>query len=130
MPFIFNTTIPNPYEFGIDSIRHNVDVIPWEYGQWQTHTDEAMVDVPLEMSVEDLADKLNDFRCYHDLMPKRNPVFDWSYWRGYYSHKFGQKSVSGEELSPMGKRIAAISQPHFVSHTVLQEIGINGTVGA
>ncbi len=95
-----------------------------ERGDLREYDAEAIVDVPLEITVEEMAGKMNVFRCYHDLMPKRKPVFDWDFWRGYYVAKFGKMIRSEEIPSGVGVIVAAANRPEFASSIVLGEMGL------
>ena len=105
---------------------------PFKVAQAQTFTPGdavvayAVVDVGLELTLPELADRMNWFRCYADLMPKRRPTFDWDYWRKYYVAKFGTKPVGGEVLDSIGQVIADGHRPEFVSATVLKELELCG----
>jgi hypothetical protein len=98
----------------------------YEHGDWVARDNVALIDCPLEMTLDELRDKSNRVRCYQDLVPKRNPVFDWNYWRAYYVRRFGpaMKTFSDEALQGVGRIVAARSQPDFISQIVLREMGL------
>ena len=78
------------------------------------------VDVPFEITLEDLENRLNFVRCYSDVLPKRDPVFDWNYWRLYYLDKLNQKNPSSSPLDGYGRRIANNTKPDYLSHYFLK----------
>jgi hypothetical protein len=96
-----------------------------EYGDYSAHDGGAVIDVPLEITVDELAGKCNYFRCYNDLLPKRPKVFDWDYWRKYYVAKFGQKVPSADALQGVGVAVMEKARPDFVSAVVLKELGLH-----
>jgi len=87
-------------------------------------TDAQYVDIGLECTVDDLEAKMNFLHCYSDLLPKRSPVFDWSYWRNYHTHKTRQKPLSDEKPGKRGQAVATNTRNDFVSHVILRELGI------
>jgi len=120
LPFIVNLHDENRYQFGIDSISDGKEMIPWQRGNMPSWDDCAVVDVQLEMPLEDLEAKMNFIRCYHDLVPKRDAVFDANYWLPYYAVKFKAKIQAGGPKSATGKLIAEKNQPEFVSNEILR----------
>ncbi len=123
MPFMVNFHTKPLMRIGLDAITDEVDTLKMRrcsFGEWDA---QAIVDVQLEMTLEDLAAKMTWIKCYSDLVPKRSPVFSWDgYWRKYYVEKFKKKSLSDAPLSPTGQRIAELSQPDFVSHEILEAL--------
>ena len=128
LPFILNLEV-NTWrcDFVRDGARDDGgQLIEAQYGDFRRFTPYAVVDVGLELTLPELADRMNWFRCYADLMPKRRPTFDWDYWRKYYVAKFGTKPVGGEVLDSIGQVIADGHRPEFVSATVLKELELCG----
>jgi len=106
--------------FSMDSLVVEETEIVWmERGDFRPDAP-PVVDVQLEMTVEDLADKMNFIRCYSDLVPKRKPVFEWDYWFPYYVKKFEAKRRAGAGGGATFSAIARKSRPEFVSHRVLE----------
>jgi len=119
LPFMVNLH-RDTWRFSTDSLVLDSGVImKMVRGDWPNHDAEAIVDVQLEMTVDDLRDKQTFIRNYRDLVPKRPAGWDWDYWRHYYVEKFRQKRRAGTVTDPTGLAIAAKSRPDFVSHEVL-----------
>lgn len=87
-----------------------------DYDQW------SLIDVPMEMTLNELKAKIDFVRGYHDILPKRPEVFEWEYWQRYYFSKFKQKKMSAEKLSPTGKAIADKHRSDFVSEELLRSL--------
>jgi hypothetical protein len=119
MPFVVNLSALGRLRFAADSLAVGSEIHTMERGDFGEMDGEAVVDVQLEMTLADLEAKMNFIRCYHDLVPKRRPFFDWGYWRAYYIDKFRQKTRSDEPLDAIGRRLAAASRADFVSHEIL-----------
>jgi len=115
-PFIIRR---GTYRNGIDSIEGDMERIMNERGDFGAGD---VVDVQLEMPIVDLEAKMNYIRCYHDLLPKRNPVFDWPYWKKYYIWKMGNKPGWGQPLEHYGRLIADATRDDYVSAEVLRGI--------
>jgi hypothetical protein len=120
LPFIVN--LARIRRFSADSLEIGGELHGMERGNWPEHDAEAIVDVQLEMTVDDLHAKMDFIRCYSDLVPKRKAVFEWDYHRNYYAAKFRQKARAGQVQSATGLRIAAASQPDFVSRKILEAL--------
>ena len=123
LPFIVN--LHRQFRFSVDSIDIGdkaPTIAKMARGEWTRYDAEAIVDVQLEMTVDDLRDKQAFIRNYRDLVPKRPAGWDWDYWRHYYVEKFRQKRLAGTVTDPTGLAIAAKSRADFVSHAVLEEL--------
>jgi hypothetical protein len=107
----------------VASVRGTGGGMMLEYDDYSAFDGEAVVDVPLEITVDELRDKTTYNRGYHDLSPKHPETFDWDYWRAYYVKKFGLKVRTHERPAGIGETIAAASRPEFVSNIVLRELG-------
>ncbi len=91
-PRIINLHADPLPEVGPDTLTMGGEIVArMERGDWPEMDRTAIWDVQLEMTLQDLADKLNFQRCYSDLVPKRKAVFEWPYWRRYYLNKFSRK---------------------------------------
>jgi len=126
LPFIVNLHLQY-VRFSADSLEVGGslgDLYMMERDDFRASDFEAIVDVQLEMTVDDLREKQTFIRNYRDLVPKRPAGWDWDYWRHYYVEKFRQKRRAGTVTDPTGLAIAAKSRPDFVSHEVLGELGI------
>ena len=119
LPFIVNLSAPG-LRFAADSLAVDSEIHVMERGDFGEMDGEAVIDVQLEITRGDLEDKMNFIRCYHDLVPKRRPFFDWEYWRKYYVDKFQQKIRSDEPLDRWGCEVASKSRPDLVSREILK----------
>ena len=95
-----------------------------ESGDYSKYNGEMVVDVPFEITLADLEGKLNFFRCYHDDLPKRNPVFDWNYWHPYFTAKMSKWKMADMPLDKYGLMVAEASQPEYLSHQFLCEMAV------
>jgi len=119
VPFIINLHMP-ALRWSTDALaRRSTMLARMERGDYAHQDNVSVVDVQLEVTREELAAKQNYIRCYHDILPKRKPVFEWDYWFPYYVDKFRKKHRAGIVTDPVGLAIAAKSEPGFVSQQVL-----------
>jgi len=118
-PFIVNLNNPCGARWSTDALYCDGMISRMDRGGYAEFDAISVVDVQLEVTREELAEKQNYIRCYHDILPKRKPVFEWDYWFPYYVDKFRQKSPAGTVTDPVGLAIAAKSEPGFVSQQVL-----------
>jgi len=120
-PWIFNltheATVQEP-----DGSNYLGRFIRHERGNFPRHDAAALVDCPLEMSLEDLNAKMTYFRSLIEFAPKRPRIFSWDYWRDYSLSKFRQKVLDDRPLDQYGKAIAEIgaAHPEFLSHEILE----------
>ena len=82
-----------------------------------------VVDVPLEMPMADLAAIWNWSQCYGGRVGG-STIFEWKNFRPIYKKDVGRKVKSGDPLDSVGEMIARKSRSDFVSHIVLQDLGI------
>jgi len=119
VPFLVNLHMP-ALRWSTDSIsRRSTILTTMQRGNYAEMDALSVVDVQLEVTREELADKQNYIRCYSDVLPKRRPTFEWPYWYPYYIDKFRKKHRAGTVTDPVGTAIAAKSEPEFVSQQVL-----------
>ena len=127
---LFHASVKVPFIINLHSstsARWSTDATAWddglisrmERGNYTVLDAISVVDVQLEITREELAAKQNYIRCYHDILPKRKPVFEWDYWFPYYVDKFQKKLPAGTVTDPIGLAIAAKSESGFVSQQVL-----------
>lgn len=124
MPMIINVGINRAsVKVVADSIIANGESVNFERGHYQHSIGEHIMDTQLELTIDDMREKLNDVRCYSDLSNKREEVFDWRHWRGYYVAKFASKKInwmlSGGKV---GAKITAQSRQDFVGNAILSEV--------
>ena len=91
-------------------------------GNFQDKNDVMVIDVPFEITLDDLRYKMNFVRCYADELSKRKPTFDWSFWERYYLDKFKDKQPIDLPLDEYGQEIAANTKPEYLSHYFLREL--------
>ena len=121
LPWLVNLRHRADLRFSVDCLVVDGEIVGMERGDYSLDAGPLVVDVQLEMTVGDLAEKMNFIRCYSDLVPKRRRVFEWGYWFRYYVDKFRRKRAVGV-MTPTGVVIASNSQPDFVSHAVLEAL--------
>ena len=82
-----------------------------------------VVDCPLEFPMSDMESLFNWSQCYGGRM-SGSTVFDWANFQPIYHSLMGKKLPSHEPLDSIGEEIARISQPDFMSHVVLRDLGL------
>lgn len=122
LPMIVRAEADIHYLFSADKLinsnwKHDV-----KRGDYSKYDDIMIVDVPFEITRQDLTDKQNFTRCYTDVLPKRDPTFKWDYWHNYYSIRFAVKRPCHYPLDKYGQIIAANSKPEYLSHLFLKEL--------
>lgn len=125
-PHLFNLQIDNPYRHACyDAIehrhthqRHKISRVD-SLSNLRAKDHIATVDCPLEMTLQDMADKMDFIRCYSDVNPEAEPNFDWNTYFPYYAKKFSSKIISQDPLDATGKTIARNSRGDFVSWVIL-----------
>ena len=122
VPFLVNLHHTRTLRWSTDSITDLACTTTMERGDYAEQDHISVVDVQLEVTREELEAKQNYIRCYHDILPKRNPVFEWDYWFPYYVDKFQKKSPAGVVTDPVGVAIAAKSEHGFASWQVLEAL--------
>lgn len=122
LPMIIQIGSEYHYKFSSDGLENEYKKIPTRRGDFSSHNDSMIIDVPFEITLDDLEGKLNFVRCYHDELVKRDPVFSWDFWNSYYIAKFKDKRHTNMQLDEYGARIAANTKPEYLSHLFLREI--------
>lgn len=122
VPWILNLQIDNPFLIRADSIHHRDGDEQYriEHGDFRSKDHLAIVDCPLDMTLQDLAAKMNFLRCYQELNPQATPRFDWNRYLPYYVRKLNAKKISDEPLDAAGRAIARNSRDDFASWAVLR----------
>ena len=122
VPWILNLQIDNPFVIRADSIHHRDghERYEIEHGDFRSKDHVAIVDAPLEMTLQDLADVLNFTRYYSELNPDAPKHFDRNRVLSYYIRKFDAKIISDEPLDPTGEAIARNSRSDFVCWILLK----------
>ena len=95
LPMIWRRGSGCYYTFSPDGLQTPEGFVTVERGDFHEYDNEMIIDVPLEITLDDMAGKMNFFRCYHDDLPKRNPVFDWEYWHRYFLGKMSGLATDG-----------------------------------
>ncbi len=111
---------PNRWHFAIDSVKRDSLAIPWERGDWPEHNQMSVVDLQLEMTREEMQERLEFVRFHKDLMPKRPDHFEWDYWRRYYVAKYSKKTKASDK--PIGAGMVVATNPSFVSREILASL--------
>jgi len=124
LPYILNLSYfpETRFSFDPDGLFCDGEFISPSYGDFSQMEFETVIDVPLEMTLDELTDKLNFVRCYSDALPKRNAVFDWNYWKPYMIGKIAACTPSDKPLDKYGLEIARIIRDDFISHEILREL--------
>lgn len=123
-PWIFNLAYSARLEIPDGAKVGDGPLIQHARGNWPEDSAVAVVDCALEMSMDDLRDKLEFFRFYSEFVSKRPTRFDWAYWREYSVNKFRQKQPDKTPLDLYGQAVAECAgrHPEFLSHEVLSLI--------
>lgn len=98
-----------------DSIEGTVGRV---YGHYSAFDQEAVVDLPLELTETDLADKMTFLRNLHEYSAKRPVTYSWAWWQHYYGSKFGELVPTADPLDEYGQAVATATRPDFVSHRI------------
>jgi len=122
VPWILNLQIDNPFVIRADSIHHRdgSEVYRIEHADFRDKDHVAIVDCPMEMTLQDLADVMNFTRGMSELNPQANPRFDWNVYLPYYVQKYNAKMMSDEPLDATGKAIVGTSRHDLISWTLLK----------
>lgn len=83
----------------------------------------AVIDVPLEMPMGDLAAVWNFSGCYNGRVGG-STVFNWDNFRPIYHREIMHKILSEDALDEIGTVIAQNSREDFVSHAVLRDASL------
>ena len=121
LPMIIEIASEYRYEFYGDKLAGSDIMV--KRGDYSDNDYRMVIDVPFEITYEDMATKMNYKRCYADNLPKRNPVFSWDYWHKYFTDQLSRKYLSDLELDIFGKTIAYNTKPDYLSALFLQEAG-------
>jgi hypothetical protein len=122
LPWILNLRAEDVFRVRADALEHRrrPESHRIQHGRFRARNAEAIVDCPLEMTMQDLADKMNYIACYADLRPGANPRFDPAEYIAYYTRKFALKRMSDEAPDPeTGAAVAARAGEDFVSRQIL-----------
>jgi len=124
LPNIINLRMPRPYQVKYDWTEspdgEKVDIT---YGQiYKDAAPEAIVDCPMEMTVDDLRDKMNFTKSYAQLNPNAQQEFSIpTHLENYYLPKFLSIEITNDPLDRFGKMILKNHRPGFVSHYLLKK---------
>ena len=121
LPWILNLQIDNPFVIRADSIHHRDGHERYmiEHGDFRSKDHVAIVDCPVEMTLQDLEDKMEFVSHYSELRPVTGHLRDRDYI-AYFTQKFSAKIISNERLDPTGLAIAQNSRSDFVSWIILR----------
>jgi hypothetical protein len=124
LPYAINLRLPEPYRVKFDWIETPAgERIEISYGGNYPQTSrEAVVDCPMEITLEDLRNKMNFTQSYAQLNPALPPEFDYEvHVQKYYLPKFIEKDVTRDHLDRFGKIIAQNSRPDFLSQYIMKK---------
>lgn len=123
VPWILNLQIDNPFLIQADSIHHRNgnERYTIQNGNFRDKDYFAIVDCPLELTLQDLADIKNFTRCYSELNPQASPIFDWNKYFYYCVWKINAKFMSDEPLDATGEAIVRNSRKDFLSWIFLEQ---------
>ncbi len=129
-PAMFHTSGKRPrimnlaygWQIGCDKIVLDGNEISYDVSDYSDMDDVAFIDCGLEMTVADMAAKMNYIRCYQELVPKRSKEFHWDYWFPYYVAKFRAKKRNGQARGEIAEAIAAAGNESFASWKILEAL--------
>ena len=119
--FIVNPTHPECMEHGKVADKAHKRYPPAD--QFPELDKTMVVDVPLEMRMTDLAAVWNFSKCYGGRVGG-SLVFKWEAFKPIYRKDVSHKVPCPGPLDSIGEVIARNSQKDFVSHLVLQDLGL------
>jgi SAM-dependent methyltransferase len=130
VPWILNLRVASNWEWRADSLHNLEQGSVWsiESGDYREMDHCAIVDFPMERTVQDLMEFRAFTRGYAELSPAREVRLDWDGTFSYYVGKFAAKRPSPEKLDGIGCAIAGNSRREFVSHVLLAEIKAGKTL--
>lgn len=121
VPFIVNPKFPEHIVAG--KVGDKARKFMPSANRYKTEDSTMVVDVPLEMTMEDLAAVWDFSFCYNGRVGGSR-VFRWETFRPIYHAGIRKKAVSNEPLDSIGEIIARNSRPDFVSHIMLKDFGL------
>jgi hypothetical protein len=92
-----------------DKVEVNGNNVLRERGEFCREHSAAYIDVGLEVTDAEFADKMQDVRNYEDLLPKRRGV-GFDYWVDYFQQRKANMRPSVDGLGVIGKQILALHQ--------------------
>jgi hypothetical protein len=127
LPWIINLGHPDMICFASDSIidSNNIILSRISSGNFRRNNSKAIVDVPFEMTMQDLREK-NDFtKNYADLRAINGEVseytpFDEQERIEYYSRKMNKKIISKAKLDEYGILVSQATRPEYISQILLK----------
>jgi len=122
VPWILNLQIDQPFVIRADSIHHrdSHERYKIEHGDFRSKDHIAIVDCPMEMTWQDLEEKMRFLYGGSVLGANVDPCLGEYLSLPYYLRKFNQKLISNEPLDATGQVIARNSRSDFVSWTLLK----------
>jgi len=125
VPWIINLKVNTQYRFQSDSIvNSNGYGYTLEHGDFRQHNNISIVDVFMDMTVEDLKDKINFVKNYSNLesLKGRSVIdrFDETYHLSLYQKKINKKIISDDLLDETGLKIYSKTKDHFLSRALLK----------
>lgn len=122
LPWIINLTMNDPFVIRADSLQRSDggERVQIQHGDYHHADPNAIVDCPMELTLNDLKLIREYTRHYIELNPNAVTEFDWNQYFHYYLSKLNKKVLSNEKLDPTGEEIARRSQDDFLSWIFLE----------
>lgn len=136
LPWILNLTIDNPWEYYTDAIKHNKhgNSVSIRTGNFKKYNNQAIRDVPWEMTIQDANEKYELFIREHKMreiklkqeqksfnIDSQNLKFNEKKWLQYMQIKLNLKQLSKEKLDQVGEQILKLRQENFISKILIKE---------
>jgi len=122
VPFILNLHYPAVMVIEADSLRlpDSGEYYRSTLGDFRAKNVISTVDVPREMTPQDLEELRCFIRNYDEINPGVDPTFIWERDKWREVTKYSAKQFSSDPLGPTGRVIAENSRPEFVSQYLLK----------
>jgi len=128
LPWILNLQYKKPLFYSPDSISDKFGTIlaSIQTGDFRRYNKEAIVDVPMELTLEDLKKIVLFTKNMAELRSKKKVQFEHGFNKEnqlkYYIDKFSAKYPSSEKLEDYGNKIAQNAKSNFLSKEILKNI--------
>ncbi len=125
LPWIINLNLPLKWRIGSDSITNGdtKEFIKMQAGNFKKFNNEAIIDIPWEMTIQDGKEKyeyvIKEYRILNKTYEPNNPEnlkFNERKWLKYHQHKVNLKKVSNDTPDNIGRCILKFRESNFISH--------------
>ncbi|MBN1450071.1 MAG: hypothetical protein JW963_03575 [Anaerolineales bacterium] len=122
VPFVINLHFPQRIMVEADAVRlpESGEYYRNTLGDFRDKKSISTVDVPRELTQQDLEELRCFIRNYDETNPGVDPTFIWERDKWREVTKYSAKRFSSDPLSPTGRIIARNSRPDFVSQYLLK----------